>query len=156
MSGRDSLFCIKPSSNALSVDSLVMRELVLVITLLVANFGIGFAQTREKAGKSRGVAVAFFDEERLQGPAGEAALQNFLFFLKPIQEIVKRDFPDIELRILRRGELLRLPDHTALNVQTSQQPLGYILSAAGKKKRLLSGVQSDADFACTAAALFQP
>jgi hypothetical protein len=132
-----------------------MRKLVLVITLLVATSGIRFAQTRDKAGKTKGVAVAFFDEERLQSPAGEAALQNFLFFLKPIQEIVKRDFPDVELRILRRGELLRLPDHTGLNVQTTQPPLGYILSAAGKKKRLLSGVQSDVDFACTAAAFFQ-
>jgi len=131
-----------------------MRELVLVITLIVGNLGIGFAQTRDKAGKTTGVAVAFYDEERLRNSDGEKSLENFMFFLNPIREIVKRDFPGVELKILRRGELLRLPDRTQLNVQHIQPPLGYILSAPGRKRRLLSGIQSDADFACAAAAFF--
>src|SRR3989442_15974471 len=131
-----------------------MRELLLVITLIVGNLGIGFAQTRDKAVKTKGVAVAFYDEERLRDPAGQETLENFMFFLKPIREIVKRDFSDVELRILKRGELLRLPDRTQLNVQNLQPALGYILSAPGRKRRLLSGVQSDVDFACAAAAFF--
>ncbi len=91
----------------------------------------------------------------MRNPEGQAALENFQFFLKPIQEIVKRDFPDVELRVLKRGESLRLPDGTRLNVQNLQPQLGYVLSARGKKHRVLSGVQSDADFACAAAAFFQ-
>jgi hypothetical protein len=131
-----------------------MRELVLVMTLIAGNSGIGFAQTKDKVGKTK-VAVAFFDAERLRSPDGEAMLQNFFFYLKPIGEIVKRDFPDVELKILKRGELLRLPDRTGLNVQTLQPALGYILYGPGRKRRLLSGVQSDVDFACSAAAFFQ-
>ena len=132
-----------------------MKEVVLAITLIVGNLGIGFAQTKDKAGKTKGVAVAFYDEERLRSAGNEGSLENFMYFFQRIQEIVKRDFPDVELRTLKRGELLRLPDRTQLNVQTIQPALGYILSARGKKRRLLSGVQSDADFACAAAAFFQ-
>ena len=86
---------------------------------------------------------------------GQAALENFEYFLKLIQEVVKRDFPGVELKILKRGESFRLPDRTRLNVQNLQPQLGYVLSAPGKKHRVLSGVQSDADFACAAAAFFQ-
>jgi len=132
-----------------------MRRLLLVITLITANLGIGLAQKGSKIGGTKGIAVAFFDEERLRSPAGEATLRNFYSFYEPIREIVKRDFPDVELRILKRGELLRLPDRTGLNVQNLEPPLGYILSATGKKRRLLSGVQSDLDFACAAATFFQ-
>src|SRR5260370_23255901 len=116
-----------------------MKEVVLAITLIVGNLGIGFAQTRDKAGKTKGVAVAFYDEERLRSAGNEGSLETFMFFFQRIQEIVKRDFPDVELRLLKRGELLRLPDRTQLNVQTIQPALGYILSARGKKRRLLSG-----------------
>ena len=100
--------------------------------------------------------MAFFDEARLQNRAdGQAMLENFEFFLKTIQEIAKRDFPDVEFRIVRRGDFLRLPDGTGLNIQNIRPELGYVLSARGKKRRILSGVQSDVDFACAAAAFFR-
>src|SRR5262245_54722108 len=118
-----------------------MRKVILLITLIAASRGLGFTQ---KIRKAKSVAVAFFDEERLRTPAGQTLLQNFKFFLKLNQEIAKRDFPDIELRILRRGELLHLPDGTGLNVETIQPALGYVLSAPRKKRRILSGPQSDA------------
>jgi len=123
---------------------------------MAANLGTGFAQQRGSAHRTKGLVVAFFDEQRLKTyDGGEATLENFAFFLKPIQEIAKRDFSDIEFRILRRGELLRLPDGTALNVQNMQPELGYVFSVRGKKRRVLIGVQSDADFACAAAAFFR-
>lgn len=123
---------------------------------MAANLGTGFAQQRGPAGRTKGLVVAFFDEQRLKTyDGGEATLENFAFFLKPIQEIAKRDFGDIEFRILRRGELLRLPDGTALNLQNMRPELGYVFSARGKKNRVLTGVQSDADFACAAAAFFR-
>lgn len=124
--------------------------------LMAADLGTGFAQQRGAAHRTKGLVVAFFDEQRLKTyDGGEATLENFAFFLKPIQEIAKRDFSDIEFRVLRRGELLRLPDGTALNVQNMRPELGYVFSVRGKKNRVLSGVQSDADFACAAAAFFR-
>ena len=132
-----------------------MTKLLLVITVIAASVATGFAQAKSKIRKTKGVAVAFFDEERLQGPAGQATLETFDYFLNLNREIVERDFPDIELRILRRGELLHLPDGTGLNVQTMQPALGYVLSAPGKKRRVLTGVRSDVAFACAAAAFFK-
>jgi hypothetical protein len=133
-----------------------MRKLLLVVTLIAANLGTGFAQQRSNAGKTKSVIVAFFDEERLRSAIdGQARWEGFEFFLSRIQEIAKRDFPDVEFRTLGRGELLRLSDGTGLNVQNIQPVLGYVLSAPGKKHRVLSGVQSDADFACAAAAFFR-
>jgi hypothetical protein len=131
-----------------------MKNLLLVTALIAANLETGFAQraTKRRAGS---VAVAFFDEERLRDAAGQVALQDFRYFFQVIREIVKRDFPGIEIRILGRGELLRLPDGTGLNVETILPELGFVLSAGGRKRRLLSGVQSDADFACAAAAFFK-
>jgi hypothetical protein len=131
-------------------------RVLLLITLIAVNGETGFAQKRSNAVRSRAVAVAFFDEERLQNRAdGQAMLENFEFFLKTIQEVAKRDFPDVEFRIVRRGDFLRLPDGTGLNVQNIGPEVGYVLSARGKKRRILSGVQSEVDFACAAAAFFR-
>src|SRR5205823_10874054 len=105
-----------------------MRRLLLVVAFITANLGTGFAQQGGNVVRTRGIAVAFFDEERLRNPEGREALENFQFFLKLVQEIVKRDFPDVELRVLRQGESLRLPDGTRLNVQNLQPQLGYVLS----------------------------
>ena len=132
-----------------------MTRLLLVVTLMAVNLTAGFVQQRVKAGKARGVAVAFFDEERLKDQSGRASMEGFEFFIKRIQEIVKRDFPDVEFRILRRGELLHLPDGTGLNVQNLQPKLGYVLSQRGRKRRVLNGVQSETDFACAAATFFR-
>jgi len=133
-----------------------MRKLLLVVTLIALNLGSGFARQRPNAATTKALIVAFLDEERLSNRAdGQALLEDFEFFMKPIVEIAKRDFPDVEFRILKRGELLRLPDGSKLNVKTIQPVLGYVLSARGKKHRILSGVQSDADFACAAAAFFR-
>ena len=132
-----------------------MRKPLLVITLIAVNLAMGFSKEQSKTRRPKGVAVAFFDAERLRDPAGQATMENFAFFLGHIQEIVKRDFPDVEFRIVRHGELLYLPDGTALNVQNIQPKLGYILSTRGKKRRLLSDVQSEADFACAASAFFR-
>jgi hypothetical protein len=131
-----------------------MRKLLVVI-ILIAALGTASAQTRSAPRKAKGIAVAFFDEGRLQGPMGRAALEEFKYFLEPIREIVKQDFPDLELKILRRGELLLLPDGTGLNVQTIRPELGYVLSAPGNKRVMLTGVQSDTDFACAAVSFFR-
>jgi hypothetical protein len=131
-----------------------MRKPLLVITLIAVSLDTSFARQASTRRPTR-VAVAFFDAGRLQDPAGQATLENYAFFLGRIREIVKRDFPGVEFKIVRRGELLHLPDGTAVNVQNMQPKLGYILSARGKKRRLLSDVQSEADFACAAAAFFQ-
>jgi hypothetical protein len=80
------------------------------------------------------VVVAFYDQDRLRRNDGQNALESFKFFLNPIQEIVKRDFPNVEFRILTGGTLLRLPDGTALNVQNVQPTLGFVLSAQGRKR----------------------
>ena len=133
-----------------------MRKLLLVVTLAALNPGRGFAQREAKGRTMKPVIVAFLDEERLRNRFdGEAALKDFKSFLKVNQEIARRDFPDVEFRILGRGELLRLPDGTALNVQNMQPILGYVLSARGKKHVVLSGAQSDVDFACAAVAFFR-
>ena len=122
---------------------------------MAGHLPAGLAQKAPRSARTRAVAVAFFDEERLRHNAGQDALKDFEYFFFQIQDIVKRDFPNVELRILRKGELLHLPDGTALNVQNMRPEIGYVLSAAGKKKRILTGVQSEADFACAAATFFQ-
>ena len=131
-----------------------MRNVLLVMSLIVANLGMGFAQ-KEKVQRPKNVAVAFFDESRLRHPAGQEALRDFEFFFQQIHEVVERDFPNVELRILARGELLRLPDGTALNVQNMRPEIGYVFSKSGKRNRVLTGVQTEADFACAAAKFFQ-
>jgi hypothetical protein len=133
-----------------------MRKLLLVVTLIAVNLGTGLAQRRANAEKMKAVIVAFLDQERLMNRAdGETALKNFDAFLQSNEEIARRDFPDVEFRILKRGELLRLPDGTGLNVQNIQPALGYVLSRRGRKRLVLSGAQSDVDFACAAAAFFR-
>jgi len=132
-----------------------MKRLLVLVALIVMNAPGVSAQKRSQAGKGHGFAVAFWDEERLATPAGRSAMEDFEYYFKLIQQIVKRDFPNVELKVLRRGELLRLHDGTALNVQNMNPEIGYVLSAPGKKRRLLAGLQSDADFACAAAAFFQ-
>ena len=132
-----------------------MKELLIMIALIVMNAPSVSAQKRSQAGNVNGFAVAFLDEGRLATPAGRSAIEDFEYFFKLIQEIVKRDFPNVELKVLRRGELLRLHDGTSLNVQNMYPEIGYVLSAPGKKRRLLAGLQSDADFACAAADFFQ-
>ena len=133
-----------------------MRTLLLVVILSAANPGTGFARQRAGDARTKAAIVAFFDEERLRNRFdGQAALKDFDSFLKVNQEIARRDFPDVEFRMLARGELLRLPDGTGLNVQNLQPMLGYVLSARGKKRLVLSGPQSDVDFACAAAAFFR-
>jgi len=131
-----------------------MRRLALVITLLAANLGTGYAQKAGRTVQPKGVVVAFFDQQRLQYGPGPATLEDFKFFFKLIQEIANRDFPDIQLKTLGRGELLLLPDGTRLNVETLRPELGFVLAARGKKRKVLTGVQSDMDFACAAAAFF--
>src|SRR5438093_12177672 len=132
-----------------------MKELLVMIALIVMSAPGVSAQMRGQAGKGNGFAVAFLDEERLATPAGRSAMEDFEYFFKLIQEIVKRDFPNVELKVLRRGELLRLHDGTALNVQNMNPEIGYVLSAPAKKRRLLAGLQSTADFASAAAAFVQ-
>jgi len=127
-----------------------------VAALIAANLGTGFAQQRADLRRAKGVIVAFYDEDRLKSRAdGQQTLESFRFFLTPIQQIAKRDFPDIEFRVLTLGALLRLPDGTGLNVQNVQPMLGFVLSAPGRKRRMLTGVQSEQDFACAAAAYFR-
>jgi hypothetical protein len=132
-----------------------MRELLVAVTLIAVNPGTEFAQQTADLRKAKAVVVAFYDQDRLRPNDGQNALESFKFFLNPIQEIVKRDFPNVEFRILTGGTLLRLPDGTGLNVQNVQPTLGFVLSAQGRKRRMLSGVQSEQDFACAAAGFFR-
>src|SRR5262249_9307076 len=118
-----------------------MRNLLLIITLIAANVGSGVAE-RKHTVATKGVAVAFFDEERLRTGGGQAALNNFEYFYELIEDIVTRDFPGVQLRILGRGELLPLPDGTRLNVQTIQPELGFVLSSPGKNRLVLTGLRS--------------
>jgi len=131
-----------------------MRKLLLVLALMTGSVATGFAE-RKQAAPAKAMAVAFFDIGRLQSSAGQTALENFEFFFARIEEIVKNDFPGVELRILGRGELLHLPDGTRLNVQTIQPEFGYVLSAPRKKRRVLAGLRSEVDFACAASDYFQ-
>jgi hypothetical protein len=134
-----------------------MRSVLLSLTFVTLGFGIAFGQQRvTKVTKPRGLVVAFCDEQRLRNAAGgQAQLENYSFFFKQIQEIAKRDFPDVQFRTLRRGEIIRLSDGTGLNLQNMKPELGYVFSMPGKKHRVLSGMQSDADFACAASAFFR-
>ena len=126
-----------------------------LIALIAVSLGTGWVEAgRSRAGRPNAVAVAFFDGSRLQHPEGQAALKDFEYYFMTIHDIVKRDFPNVELRILTEGELLHLPDGSSLNVQNMRPEIGYVLSAAGKKKRVMVGVQTDADFACAAAKFF--
>jgi hypothetical protein len=135
-----------------------MRRLLLAITLLAVSFQTGFAQKAAKATdgtRNRRIAVAFFDEGRLRDADGQAQLTDFRYFFTMIQEIAKKDFPDVELRLVGRGELVKLPDYTNLNVETMPVKLGFVLAQPGAKRQVLTGVQTDADFACAAAAYFK-
>jgi hypothetical protein len=132
-----------------------MRRVLLAVTLIVGISSTGFAQKAAKAHAAKGVAVAFFDQDRLQTPAGQDAMRDFEYFFAQINQVVKRDFPNVRLRILARGELLHLPNGVSLNVQNMQPEIGYVLSAPGKKHRVLTGVQTEADFACAAAKFFR-
>ena len=126
-----------------------MKRLLLVVFVIALGSTSGFAQRRGRE-KTKPVAVAFFDD----GRANSAEFEDFQFFLKSVQEILKRDFPNVEFRVLKRGELLELPDGTGLNLDNMKPALGYVLAARGKRRRVLSGIQSDADFACAASAFF--
>jgi hypothetical protein len=133
-----------------------MNRVLFVLTLMAVNLGSGLAQQTADLRKAKAVIVAFYDENRLTSQSGgRDALDSFKFFLKPIQEIANRDFSYAEFTILPRGTLLRLPDGTGFNVQNVQPLLGFVLVASGRKRRILSGVQSDQDFACAAAAYFR-
>src|SRR5262245_45681391 len=132
-----------------------MRKALLLMTLVVAGLVTGFAKEQSKTRRPKGVAAAFYDEGRLRDRKDQATMESFQFFLPRIQEIVRRDFPDVEFRIVRRGELLHLPDGTALNVQNIQPKLGYVLAVRGKKRRFLTELQSEADFACAAGVFFR-
>jgi hypothetical protein len=134
-----------------------MKNALLIVTFMTLSLGTTVGQQRGvKFVKPKGIVVAFCDERRLRNEAGgQADLENYSFFFKQIQEIAKRDFPDVEFRTLKRGELIRLPDGTGLNLQNMKPELGYVFSMRGKKRRVLSGIQSDADFACAASSFFR-
>jgi hypothetical protein len=134
-----------------------MRKLALVLTLIAVTISVGLAQKRvvnSVRQKPKSVAVAFYDATRLRDRGAAQELKDFQYFFKDIYQIAAHDFPNVEFKILQRGELLRLPDGTSLNVQTMRPDLGYVLSQTGKKPRILSGIQTDADFACAASTFF--
>jgi len=137
-----------------------MRRLLLSLTLIALTGTLGIAQKTRKHTKKppapyKAIAVAFYDESRLRERGAEGELTDFQYFFKDIQQIAVRDFPNVELKVLQAGELLHLPDGTNLNVQNMRPDLGYVLSATGKKARILTGVQSEADFACAASTFFK-
>ena len=131
-----------------------MKNLLLVIALIAVSLGTISAQQVSKREKDK-VVAAFFDEERLREAEGQAQFENFQYYLKSVQEIVRKKYPEIEFKIVKRGDLLYLPDGTALNVQNVEPALGYVLSARGKKKQVLTGLQSDVDVSCAVAAYFR-
>jgi hypothetical protein len=134
-----------------------MRKFVLGVTLIAAALSTDLAQkriTKHVKQKTKSVAVAFYDEVRLRDRGAYQELKDFRYFFKDIQQIAIHDFPDVELKVLQRGELLHLPDGSNLNVGTMRPDLGYVLAQTGKKPRILSGIQTDADFACAASRFF--
>jgi hypothetical protein len=132
-----------------------MRKPLLAMTLILGSLGMGFAQGQISSEKGKAAIIAFYDEERLRSSEAQIELENFAFFFKQIREIAQRDFPGVEFRILKRGELVYLADGVALNVQNMQPALGYVFSAPGKKHRMLAGPQLEQDFSCAAAAYFE-
>jgi len=128
-----------------------MKKRVLLFCVITLQIATGFSQARGKRSAAKGVAVAFIDERRVDG----GTVDDFQFYLQPIQSIINRDFSGVDFKVLRRGELLRLPDGTGLNVEIAPTAVGVVLAAPGKKRRMLSGVQTDSDFACAAAAYFR-
>ncbi len=133
-----------------------MRKWVLIMTVVAVMIGTCFAQKPPETEKSKNVAIVFMDRDRvLMGRDPQRILDGFQYFVKRIQEIAKRDFPEVELRIVEQGDMLYLPDGTRLNVANAEPPLGIVFSAPGKKRRVLEGLQTDSDFACGAAAFFE-
>ena len=98
--------------------------------------------------------MAYFDPARLEGKGHQTELYDFKYFLPLIQQVVKRDFPNVEFRLMSEGELVNLPDGTRLNSSTAKAPMGIVLAAKGKKRMELRGVQTDNDFGCAASAFF--
>ena len=131
-----------------------MRRVVLGIVLIAASAALMVAE-RPKPTRTKAVAVAFYNERRVLARGGQDELNSFQYYFKQIQRIAARDFPGMELKVLQRGQLVHLPDGTNLNVDTMRPDLGYVLSEQGKKKRVLTGVQSDADFACAASRFYK-
>jgi hypothetical protein len=128
-----------------------MKKRALLLGIIALQIVTGFSQGRAPRGGSKGIAVLFIDDRRVD----RGTVDDFQFYIQPIQSIVNRDFAGVDFKVLRRGELLHLPDGTGLNVETSHSAVGVVLAAAGKKRRMLSGVQTDSDFACAAAAYFR-
>src|SRR5436190_7672324 len=98
-----------------------MRTLVLGVTLIAAITSTGLEQkriTKYVKQKPKSVAVAFYDESRLRDRGAYQELNDFRYFFKDIQQIAVHDFPNVELKVLQRGELLHLPDGSNLNVGT--------------------------------------
>src|SRR5207245_11503738 len=104
-----------------------MKELLIMIALIVMNAPSVSAQKRSQTVNANGFAVAFLDEGRLATPAGRSAIEDFEYFFKLFQEIVKRDFPYVELKVLRRDELLRFHDETSVIVYKFYIELLFLL-----------------------------
>lgn len=133
-----------------------MKTLLPAVGLIFVALAAASAWQRAAAEKPKPVIVAFVDEERVKSrPEGETTLENFHYFLNSIREIAKRDFPNVDFKVATAGDFVALPDGTGLNVQNLQPALGYVFAEQGRKRVVLSGVQSDKDFACAAAAFFR-
>src|SRR5262249_15758354 len=124
-----------------------MKKLLLIIVFMLTS-QLAVAQKkghRPQSGITHLSALASLANNRLPSQTGDTTVEDFEFYSSRIQEIVKRDFPGVEFKVLKRGELLHLPDGTGLNVETLHPELGYVLATRGRKRRILSGVQSDGD-----------
>ena len=132
-----------------------MKHVRVPMLLLVLSCFSAFAQERAPSRTPRGVMIVFADTMRLTSREGQSTLDDFRYYLEKIREIAKREFPDVELKVLDRGELVTLPDGTRFNSTNARVPLGLVFSARGKKRIELYGVQTEVDFACTAASFFQ-
>ncbi len=124
-----------------------MKRVSIVIGLMFVVSVTGFTQ-------SAGIAIAYFDAERLTSKGRQTELYDFKYFLPLIQQVIKRDFPNIEYKLVEQGEMVNLPDGSRFSVTTAKAPMGIVLSAKGKKRVELRGVQTDNDFGCAASTFF--
>ncbi len=117
----------------------------LIAVLLLAN-------GTEPVARSVGAIVcAYVDATRLADPDGEIALDDFQFYLPQIRQITA-EVAGVQIVVTERG---RIPvPHARWLVSRMRVPLGFILYVPGKPPKVLTGVQTDADFRALAVEYF--
>src|SRR6185295_7741204 len=90
------------SDVALVLWPALMKYVLVLALLLGLPVHAAFSQERGASRPSRGMVIAFADTMRLGGRESQSTLDDFRYYLEKIREIAKREFPDVELKILDR------------------------------------------------------